>query len=714
MGKKITRDMLDVRGTTKDRVETRYNRLVHEKSPYLLQHARNPVEWYPWGAEAFERAKKEDKPVFLSIGYSTCHWCHVMAHESFEDEAVARLMNGVFVNVKVDREERPDIDGVYMSVCQMMTGSGGWPLTIIMTPDKKPFFAGTYFPKESRMGRIGMVELVPGIRKIWTSRRDEVLSSAEQVMATLRQIASDSAAGAEPDLATLRKGYENLALRFDPASGGFGRAPKFPSPHNLFFLLRYWRRTGEPKALEMVEKTLRSMRRGGIYDHIGFGFHRYSTDALWKIPHFEKMLYDQATLSLACLEAFQATGKGQYASTAEEIFTYVLRDMASPGGGFYSAEDADSEGGEGKFYLWTLDEVQACLPKEASDLLIPMYGFQREGNFLEESSGRRTGENIFHQEKTLEDLARLTGRPVEDLARDYEHARGTLFDLRRKRVHPHKDDKILTDWNGLMIAALARGGQVLGNPEYAEAARGAADFILQAMRDARGCLMHSHREGQTSVPAVLDDYAFLTWGLIELYEAVFDPAYLRAAIGLNEHLLEHFWDEKGGFYFTSDDGEEILVRQKEVYDGAIPSGNSVAMLNLLRLSRITANPSLQDRAVELARAFSKNIEQMPAAYSQLLVAVDFLQGPSHEIVIAGDPAAEDTRGMLGALRRAFLPNRVLLFRPAGAESPGIDGITGFTESMKSRGGRATAYVCTNFSCKSPTTDIGEMLGMLGA
>ena len=712
MGKKMTRDMLDVRGTTKNRVEPHYNSLIHEKSPYLIQHAHNPVDWYPWGPEAFKRAKREDKPVFLSIGYSTCHWCHVMAHESFEDEEVAKLMNEAFVNIKVDREERPDIDGVYMTVCQLMTGSGGWPLTIVMTPDKKPFFAGTYFPRESRMGRIGMVELVQGIQKIWTTRREEVFSSAEQVLGTLRQLAADTGTGSDPDRSTLQKAFDDFSRRFDPATGGFGDAPKFPSPHNLLFLLRYWKRTGESRALEMVEKTLHFMRRGGIYDHIGFGFHRYSTDSRWRLPHFEKMLYDQAMLSIACLEAYQATGKSGYAATAEEIFTYVLRDMTSPDGGFYSAVDADSEGREGKFYLWSIDEIRRVLQKEESDLIIPMFGFQKDGNFIEEASSRRTGENIFHQERDIGEMADILGRPENELNEVFENARRKLFDIRRKRVHPHKDDKILTDWNGMMIAALARGAQVLDNPDYAEAAVSAADFILQHLQASDGRLMHFHRDGHASAPAHLDDYAFLIWGLLELYEAVFDIRYLKKAIEFNDHLLRHFWDTAGGFYFTSDDGEEILIRQKEAYDGAIPSGNSIAMMNLIRLARITANGEWEEKAVSLARASARSIEQVPAAYSQLLVAVEFLQGPSYEIVIAGDIRKGDTKEMIRSLHKPFLPNKVLLIRPAGDRPAEIEKIAPFTGSMKSQGGQATAYVCSGFSCKSPTTDIVEMLKML--
>jgi hypothetical protein len=424
------------------------------------------------------------------------------------------------------------------------------------------------------------------------------------------------------------------------------------------------------------------------------------------------MLYDQAMLSLAYLEAYQATGRAEYAATAGEIFTYVLRDMTSPDGGFYSAEDADSEGREGKFYLWSIDEIRRVLQKEESDLVIPLFGFQTDGNFVEEASGLRTGENIFHREKSTAEMAKTQGRTERELEEIFEGARRKLFDIRRKRVHPHKDDKILTDWNGMMIAALARGGQVLDNPDYAEAARSAADFILKQMRGTGGRLMHSHRGGHTSVPAHLDDYAFMVWGLLELYEAVFDIRYLREAIQLQDHQLRHFWDEAGGFYFTSDDGEEILVRQKDAYDGAIPSGNSVSMMNLVRLARITANPESEEKAAAIARASARSIEQMPAAYSQMLAAVEFLQGPSCEVVIAGDPGGEDTKEMIRALRSLYVPGKIALLRPAGDRPSEIEKIAPFTAPMKTRDGRATAYVCSNFSCQSPTADIVEMLKML--
>ncbi len=689
-----------------------YNRLKSEKSPYLLQHARNPVDWYPWGSEAFETARREKKPIFLSIGYSTCHWCHVMEHESFEDPQVARLMNEVFVSIKVDREERPDLDNIYMTVCQMMTGSGGWPLTIVMTPDKKPFFAGTYFPKESRHGRIGMLDLIPRIQEIWMKRHDEVTKSADQITTALQQH-SRNEPGEELGELTLRAAYERLAQRFDEQHGGFGSAPKFPTPHNLLFLLRYWRRSGNEKALGMVEKTLQAMRRGGIYDHIGFGFHRYSTDPLWLVPHFEKMLYDQALLGMVYTEAYQASGRREYGKTAREIFSYVLRDMRSPEGTFYSAEDADSEGEEGKFYLWAEEEIQQVLSEEEARLVMAAFAVERRGNFNEEATGKRGGTNILHLKRGLHEIGSDLKIPEEQLRARLENARGKLSAAREKRVHPHKDDKILLDWNGLMIAALAKGARVLDEPGYAEAAKGALDFIFKNMRNADGRLLHRYRDGQAALPATVDDYAFLIWGMIELYETTFEVRYLRTALKLNDDLLKHFWDDKaGGFYFTADDAEKLLVRQKDTYDGAIPSGNSAAALNLLRLGRITAKADFEEKAAKIGRAFSKAVKQMPSAYTQLLLAVDFALGPSYEVVIVGKWGADDTKAMIRALRGHFVPNKVVLFRPSGEESPDITRLAGYTKYQSSIDGKATAYVCLNYTCKLPTTDSGKMLEML--
>ncbi|HEY9206982.1 MAG TPA: thioredoxin domain-containing protein, partial [Candidatus Methanoperedens sp.] len=612
-------------------VKKKTNRLFSEKSPYLLQHAYNPVDWYPWGQEAFEKAKNEDKPVFLSIGYSSCHWCHVMERESFEDDEVAKLMNETFVSIKVDREERPDIDGIYMKVCQVMTGSGGWPLNILMTPDKKPFLALTYVPKESKFGRAGMLEMIPRIRDMWKKNRRGAENLASQVISSLKEV---HAPRGTLDKDVLNTAYEQLLEIFDERYGGFGEAPKFPTPHNLTFLLRYFRRTGDIMALRMVERTLTGMRMGGIYDHVGFGFHRYSTDVAWVVPHFEKMLYDQALLAMAYAEAYQATGDEEYGKTAREILTYVIRDMTSKDGGFYSGEDADSEGVEGKFYFWTTGELRSALGEE-SGLIEKIFNVNEEGNFRDE--GRRNGKNILFMTENISEIASHFKMPVKELQKKLDTARLELFNAREKRVHPGKDDKILADWNGLMIAVLAKCAQVFDDRSYEEAAKKAADFVLSKMTDANGTLYHRYRDDDIAVPAFLDDYAFMVWGLIELYETGFDVSYLRTALELNNILLEHFWDkENGGFYFTSDTAESLLLRKKEIYDGAVPSGNSVAMQNLVRLGRMTANPELENKAAEVGQAFFGSILQMPVSYTHLMVALDLATGPSCEVIIAGD------------------------------------------------------------------------------
>jgi len=689
------------------------NRLTDQKSPYLLQHADNPVDWYPWGEEAFEKARREDKPIFLSIGYSSCHWCHVMEHESFEDPSVAALMNDAFVCIKVDREERPDIDDVYMTVSQMMTGRGGWPLTIIMTPDKIPFFAATYIPKESSVGRTGLLTLISVIKDHWATRRDELLGVAARVSAAVQQMSQD-AAGGDLDESTLELAYQQLAQRFDDQYGGFGSSPKFPTPHQLLFLLRYWKRTGDERALEMVEKTLQAMRRGGVFDHLGFGFHRYSTDARWLLPHFEKMLYDQAMLGMAYAEAYQATGNGEYETTAREVFAYVLRDMTAPEGGFYSAEDADSEGEEGKFYLWTQDELRQVLGSGGVDFIMRVFNGELGGNFAEEATGQRTGRNILHLTAPLSLLATAFKMSEPDLQERLEAARQTMFAYREKRVHPLKDDKVLTDWNGLMIAALAKGARAFDEPKYAEAAGRAAAFILENMRTADGRLLHRYRDGEAALSAYVDDYAFLIWGLLELYEATFDARHLRSALALNAVMIQHLGDdEHGGFYSTADDADELLVRRKGIYDGAIPSGNSVAMLNLLRLGRMTADSDLEEKAAGIARAFSSDVERSPSAYTQLLVAVDFALGPSYEVVIAGILKAKDTQAILRVLRTQFVPGKVVLFRPDEEESPDIAGLAEFTRYQRRIDSKATVYVCLDYHCQLPTTDVDTMLELLG-
>ena len=679
--------------------KTKPNRLIYEKSPYLLQHAYNPVNWYPWSEEAFEKAKTENKPVFLSIGYSTCHWCHVMEKESFEDDEVASLMNDVFVSIKVDREERPDIDSTYMALCQAMTGSGGWPLNLILTHDKRPFYALTYIPKENRFGRLGMMEIIPRIKQLWDLHRDMVEDAADR---NLNALDTESSAGGKPGVDILHQTYEQIMGLFDEEHGGFGDAPKFPTPHNLMFLLRYWKRTGDKTALIMVEKTLSAMRNGGIYDHIGYGFHRYSVDPRWLVPHFEKMLYDQAMLAMAYTEAYQATGKEEYKKTGCEILTYVMRDMTSHEGGFYSGEDADSEGEEGKFYLWTENEIRQVLDFEEKEYIQNIFNIKENGNFPEGN-----GRNIFY----LKSVPEASDFPTANMEERIDSLRGKLFKARENRIHPGKDDKILTDWNGLMIAALAKASQAFDEPGFSKAAKEAADFILSKMHNEKRVLFHRYRDGETAISGFLDDYSFFIWGLLELYEATFDIHYLKAAIELNEDLLAHFWDNRaGGFFFTSEDAGNILVRKKDIYDGAVPSGNSVAMLNLVRLGRIKADPELERKAEAIGQAFSRVIEMAPAGYTMLMSALDFALGPSEEIVIAGDLQADDTKDMLKALRKEFIPNKVVIFR--SDEESEITCISKFTKNLPGRMGKTTAYVCRNFNCILPVTEPGKMLELL--
>ena len=683
-----------------------YNHLIHEKSPYLLQHAGNPVDWYPWCQEAFQKAKKEDQPIFLSIGYATCHWCHVMAHESFEDEEVAKLLNQSFVSIKVDREERPDIDRIYMSVCQALTGQGGWPLTIFMTPEGNPFFAGTYFPKSSRMGMVGFTELLTRVSSLWRRDREHILQDSEKIRQAIQKEASLDAAGPVLDQGVLGKAYGHFLQAFDAVSGGFGKAPKFPTPHYLTFLLRWYRRSQDPQAASMVEKTLEAMRSGGIFDQIGFGFHRYSVDERWLVPHFEKMLYDQALLAIAYTEAYQAMGKVQHGQVAREIFTYVLRDMTSPEGGFYSAEDADSEGKEGLFYVWTPQEVKKHLGENLGDLFCRFYGISPGGNFEE-------GTSIPHTSQTPQSFATQEKMELKELEEALKKGRKELFQVREKRVHPLKDDKMISSWNGLMIAALAKGYQALQDEAYAQAAQKAANFILQRMRTAHGRLHRRYRHGHIAYPGFLDDYAYLIWGLMELYEATFEVRYLQEAIHLNQIMIELFWDEeKSGFYFSGRDGEPLISRPKDIYDGAVPSGNSVAALNLLRLSRITGKLDLEKKAAQLLQVFSASVAEYPMAYTQFLIALDFMIGPSQEIVIAGDWDLEETRAMIAFVQQSFLPHKVLLVRPEGHAGQKLSALSPFVEGMRPLNKRTTVYLCENYTCKTPLAGLADLKAAL--
>jgi hypothetical protein len=634
-----------------------------------------------------------------------------MEHESFEDAEVAALMNETFVPIKVDREERPDIDQVYMTVCQMLTGSGGWPLTVLMTADKKPFFAGTYFPKHGRFGRPGMVDLVPRVGQLWKTNRGELLQSAGEIVSHLERASSPAGPG-KVTLDLLDEAGRQLAARFDPDHGGFGTAPKFPTPHNLTFLLRQWRRRDDQHALEMVEETLSQMRRGGIYDQVGFGFHRYSTDQRWHVPHFEKMLYDQALLTMAYLETYKATGKQTYANTAREILAYVERDMTSPEGAFFSAEDADSEGEEGKFYLWTEAELrELLLPAEAS-AAITAWNVTSSGNYADEATGRLSGANILHLGSALGEVAGSLDLEEGASTEVLESARLKLLAARSKRIRPLCDDKILADWNGLMIAAFARAARTLGEPRFAAAAERAARFILERMRDDCGGVLHRHRGGEASGVGFLDDFSFFSRGLIELYESTFDPSWLELALSVTDLAIERFSAPDGGFYMTAEDAEPLPVRPRDTHDGAAPAGASVMFENLLLLSRLTGRENYSARADAFLQSAAGDLRRGPSAHTALLGALSTLHAPSFEIVIIGDPADKDTRDLLAAIHRTFLPGSVVLVIPPGASGEAIRRLAPYTTSLAQIDGKATAYVCRDYTCALPTTDVAQLEAML--
>lgn len=586
------------------------NILINEKSPYLLQHAHNPVNWYPWGEEAFSKAKAEDKPIFLSIGYSTCHWCHVMERECFEDEDVAKVLNENFISIKVDREERSDIDSIYMTFCQAYTGSGGWPLTIIMTPEKKPFFAGTYFPKESKYGRPGLIELLDSIYDMWSKDKKRLINySLEMIDQIKRETEIEIDENNKINESVIKETIESLKQFFDKRYGGFSRVPKFPTPHNMYFLLEYYIKTEDEKALNMVEETLKHMYKGGIFDHVGFGFSRYSTDEKWLVPHFEKMLYDNALLSLIYTKTYEITGKELYKRIAEKIYTYMINNMISPEGGFYSAEDADSEGIEGKFYVWDIEEIEKVLGKQDGKTYCELYGITERGNFEEKNIPNLINRDIEKLELN------------ENLKEQLEKMRAKLYDYREKRIHPFKDDKTLTSWNGLAIASFAYGGRIFNNQSYIEISERAADFILKRLIRDDGRLLSRYREGESAYAAVLEDYAFVIWGLIELYKANSQYKYQEKCIYLHDQMMKLFWDEKqGGLYLYGLDSEELIVRPKELYDGAIPSGNSVATFNMLRLYDITDDTKFKQFAERQFKAFGTTAKRNPIAYTHFITA----------------------------------------------------------------------------------------------
>jgi uncharacterized protein YyaL (SSP411 family) len=680
------------------------NRLIDETSPYLLQHAHNPVNWYPWGPEAFERARAEDKPIFLSVGYATCHWCHVMERESFEDEQTARLLNADFVAVKVDREQRPDVDDLYMRAVQMMTGSGGWPLSVFLTPQGEPFYGGTYFPPRAGFGRPSFRQVLQGIAQAWKDDRDRMLQSAQGLTETIRGSVTAGREGI-PSPAVLDVAFMMLSRRFDAVRGGFGDAPKFPQPGTLTFLLHWWRRTGRQEALDMVDTALDGMMRGGIRDHLGGGFHRYATDARWLVPHFEKMLYDQALLSTVCVQMYQITGDPKYAAAARETFDYVLRDMTDAGGGFYSAEDADSEGREGAFYVWRKDEIEQVLGAREADLFCRRYGVTDAGNF-------ENGENVLHAAAPIERLSEDFGASPAELEARLSEARQQLFEHRSSRPRPDRDDKIITAWNGLMISAMAYGGAVLDEQRYIQAARAAAEFVLGALRES-GRLMRYFRDGRATEKGFLEDYAFLILGLIDLYEAAFEVKWLREARVLAEQMISLFGDEtEGGFFLTGRDAEQLIAREKPAHDSAVPSGNSAATLGLLKLGTLFIDSQFTREAQRVLDRFSGELAEFPDSLTFMLLALDYRLGPAQQIVIAGGDSPAESQVLIDEVRRHFLPNAAIIFHEPGSEGRALMWELPFVGNLVPRDGHATAYVCEDYTCRRPVTTVEDLREIL--
>ena len=671
------------------------NSLGSETSPYLLQHAFNPVDWFPWGDEALSRAKQFSKPIFLSIGYSACHWCHVMEHESFENGDIASLMNELFVCIKVDREERPDLDQIYMSAVQMMTGRGGWPMSVFLTPDLRPFFGGTYWPPTSRMGMPGFRDILKGVADAWTNRRDDVFRSAEELTSEVVRAASESLPRSGLSLETLRGAMGQFLQRVDWQQGGFGGAPKFPHPMDLRVLLRCWRRFGDQESLDAVRLTLDKMANGGIYDQLGGGFHRYSTDAQWLAPHFEKMLYDNALLVPVYLEAFQATGNANDARVVRETLDYVLREMTQPQGGFYSTQDADSEGEEGKFFVWTEDKVLALLGPEDGRLFCYAYDVTPRGNW--------EGHNILNRPKPHEQAAKVLQISPKDLETVLTRCRARLFDARSRRIAPARDDKVLVSWNGLMIAAMSQAAAILGEPRYAGAANSAAEFILANMCDADGRLLHSFKDGKARFNAYLDDYACLIDGLVDLYQATFEPRWLGIALDLAEQMLSRFDDPRGGFFYTSIDHEQLVARVKDTQDNATPSGNGMAAYALARLGTLTGRPQLLGRGYATLESMSGQLDKFAMASGQSLLALDFVLGPTHEVVFVEPsiPTCENQEALREHWQH-FWPNHVVVLRKSQDSDDKLAIIVGDLLVGKSpKQSTLTVFVCERGSCQHP-------------
>ncbi|HKR14326.1 MAG TPA: thioredoxin domain-containing protein [Pyrinomonadaceae bacterium] len=674
------------------------NHLIHETSPYLLQHAHNPVDWYPWGEDAFAKARAENKPVLLSIGYSACHWCHVMAHESFEDEAIAQLMNENFVNIKVDREERPDLDQIYMNAVQMMTHHGGWPMTVFLTPEGVPFYGGTYFPPQDRYNMPGFPRVLIGVAETYRDRPQDIAETGTSLLAELRRLSQGSGSDEPIEKELLDAAYVSIIRNYDSTHGGFGGAPKFPPSMTLEFLLRTYARSGNKDALEMVTHTCRKMADGGMYDQLGGGFHRYSTDARWLVPHFEKMLYDNALLSRLYLHHFQVTRSESSRATVEGILDYVLREMTDAGGGFYSTQDADTEGHEGKFFVWDVEEIRSALGEPAAALFCDYYDVTPGGNF--------EGKNIPNVTRPLEAVAVANGVTVDALQESLARSKQILFDLREKRIKPDRDEKVLTAWNGLMLASFAEAGIVLNRKDYTEAARGNAEFVLSSLR-RDGFLLRTWKSGVAKFNAYLEDYAFLIEGLVTLFETTGESRWLTEALPLTDRMIEEFWDEEnGGFFFTGKSHENLIVRSKDYFDNATPSGNSVAANVLLRLAVLTDNERYRNLAIAVFREVGDTARRYPSGFGYLLSAVDFLLSTPKEVAIVGKDAA-DIEPLLGETWRRYLPNKVV--------APGFESDLAPIPLLKDRPlleGQATAYVCENYTCQQPVTNPADLAGQL--
>ena len=701
------------------------NRLAVEQSPYLLQHKENPVDWYPWGSDAFERARREDKPIFLSVGYSTCHWCHVMEHESFENDELASILNRHFVSIKVDREERPDVDRVYMTFVQATTGSGGWPMSVWLTPDLQPFYGGTYFPPAARWGKPGFAEILEEIARVWREERDQVLQSAAHIVERLRTLgAADSGPGRVPPPAILERTTAEFAAAFDARRGGFGNAPKFPRPAELLFLLREHARTADDEPREMVVTTLRAMALGGMRDHIGGGFHRYSVDGDWRVPHFEKMLYDQAQLVLAYVEAAQLTGDRFLADVAIDTLDYVRRDLTDPVGGFYSAEDADSvppelagepsaHKTEGAFYIWTDEEVGEVLDS-AADVFRQRFGVRPGGNAPFDPQNEFTNKNLLYTAKTIDEVAASASMSTEDVESALQVARSRLLERRAARPRPHLDDKVLTAWNGLMIAAFARAARVLdGQERFLDDARRAAQFVRTHLwNDATATLLRRYRSGDSGVDGYAEDYAYLVFGLLELFQADGDPQWLEWALTLQARQDELFWDAAGGGWFsTTGRDPSVLLRLKEDYDGAEPAASSIGVLNLLMLSHLTADASMTEKVEQTLSAFSSRAAQMGRAIPMMMAALSTYYAGMPQIVIVGERGADDRSALAQAVRRKYAPTALVVpVTPQQQES--LTRVLPWIGAMQAVDGRATAYVCRDFTCQAPTTSPIELAAQL--